>query len=420
MVDAPSLKDVRQALTLLVEPGAAVELRVPHTRRGTASGYFSDLEKLAQAATQLSGTAPGVYFTLNPIDARLLFRARDRVVDHARHTTADDDVPRRRWCPIDFDPRRPSGISSTDAEHAAALERARACLSWLRERGCPATSLVLADSGNGGHILVRIDLPNDPSARSLLARVLQAVAFQFDDDQVSVDQKTGNAGRVWKLYGTLAAKGENLPERPHRPARILEAPSTAVPVGLDILEQIAALAPTTDRASNANDRGREKFDLERWIADRGLPVLRTGPWNGGCRWILSPCPWNLEHQDGAAYIVQHASGAVAAGCHHSSCTGKGWHDLRDLFEPGWRNRRGGGATAPDSRSLEEGEDGNGGGSPLRIWERPEPPPREYVVDDLIPAGALTILYGDGGLGKSLLALYVATCTAAGSTASGAR
>ena len=25
-------------------------------------------------------------------------------------------------------------------------------------------------------------------------------------------------------------------------------------------------------------------------------------------------------------------------CQHASCAGKGWHDLRDLAEPGWRDR----------------------------------------------------------------------------------
>jgi DNA-binding transcriptional ArsR family regulator len=36
-----------------------------------------------------------------------------------------------------------------------------------------------------------------------------------------------------------------------------------------------------------------------------------------------------------------------------------------------------------------------------------------VVDGLVPAGAVTIVYGDSGQGKSFLALYVATCIALG-------
>jgi replicative DNA helicase len=39
---------------------------------------------------------------------------------------------------------------------------------------------------------------------------------------------------------------------------------------------------------------------------------------------------------------RHRKGAVAAGCHHNGCRGKGWHDLRDTVEPGWQSRGGDG------------------------------------------------------------------------------
>src|SRR5439155_15142497 len=103
------------------------------------------------------------------------------------------------WLLGDFDAARPAGISSTDAQHAAALAQARACRDWLRdELGFPAASLVLADSGNGGHALARIDLPNDDASRQLVDRCLAAVAFQFADAEVVVDQGVGNAARIWK------------------------------------------------------------------------------------------------------------------------------------------------------------------------------------------------------------------------------
>ncbi|MYH57154.1 MAG: AAA family ATPase [Boseongicola sp. SB0675_bin_26] len=45
--------------------------------------------------------------------------------------------------------------------------------------------------------------------------------------------------------------------------------------------------------------------------------------------------------------------------------------------------------------------------PLETWDRTEPPPRKWLVEDWIPAGRLGSLYGKGGLGKSLLALQIA-------------
>ena len=69
-------------------------------------------------------------------------------------------------------------------------------------------------------------------------------------------------------------------------------------------------------------------------------MVQDKPWQGGHLWILNPCPWNSQHTNRAAFIIKHASGAISAGCQHDGCQGKGWHDLRDLYEPGWRQRRG--------------------------------------------------------------------------------
>ncbi len=43
----------------------------------------------------------------------------------------------------------------------------------------------------------------------------------------------------------------------------------------------------------------------------------------------------------------------------------------------------------------------------------EPPHREYHVDELVPANTVTLISGDGGTGKSQLALQLATATVAG-------
>jgi hypothetical protein len=42
-----------------------------------------------------------------------------------------------------------------------------------------------------------------------------------------------------------------------------------------------------------------------------------------------------------------------------------------------------------------------------------PPPRRFIVDQWIPAGCVTSLYGPGGIGKTLLAQQAATCIATG-------
>ena len=212
--------EIRRAFGLLYEPGQVAEIRVPNTIWNTVSGYFDDLDKMAQTAVSLSGTGPGVYTTLNPVNPELLARAVNRVKKYARETTADQDIINRLWLPIDFDPVRPAGISSTDTEHEAALDRARACRQWLTSLGWPEP--IFADSGNGAHLLYRISLPTDD--RRYVERSLKTLASQFNDDDVVVDVGVYNPARIWKVYGTLAAKGDSTPDRPHRLARILEVP----------------------------------------------------------------------------------------------------------------------------------------------------------------------------------------------------
>jgi hypothetical protein len=211
---------IREIAGLLFEPGQIVELRVLNTTKATVAGYFDNLDQLAAAAARWDGKAPGVYWTLNPVNPDLLARGVNKLVEYAKHTTGDADIVKRRWLPIDFDPLRPAGISSTEDEHEAAIDMAIACRAWLMGEGCTSEP-ILADSGNGAHLLVPIDLPNDTDTRLLCERILKRVSELFDNDQVKVDRKTANAARIWKVYGTIAGKGDSTAHRPHRQAGIL-------------------------------------------------------------------------------------------------------------------------------------------------------------------------------------------------------
>ena len=244
LVEADGTEVIRKALGVVLEPGAVAELRVLKTERTkTVSGYFDDFDKLAEAAAQWSGRAPGVYITLNPVLPALLARRANRAKGWAENTTTDNQIVRRLWLPLDFDAVRPSGISSTDAQHEAALERAKECRDWLVGLGFSPNSLVLADSGNGAHLLVRLDLPNDDESTALVNRCLKAADLYLSDDTVKVDCGVGNAARIWKVYGTLAAKGDSTADRPHRLAALMEFPKRQKVAPHELLERLAARAP---------------------------------------------------------------------------------------------------------------------------------------------------------------------------------
>jgi hypothetical protein len=241
----------------------------------------------------------------------------------------------RRWLLIDHDARRPAGISATETEHAAALQRMELVEASLVAAGWPAP--VVADSGNGGHLLYRVDLPNDDASKVLLERCLKALDLKFSDEHIAIDTTTFNASRLTKLYGTVAGKGDSTLDRPHRLARLLSVPAAVVPVRRDLLEALAEELPPEPAPHGRNGHHRfdaSAFDLDRWIAEHDLPVVATGTWQqGGRKWVLNPCPWDPAHQNRAAYIVQLANGAIGAGCLHTGCQGRKWHDLRRLYEP---------------------------------------------------------------------------------------
>jgi hypothetical protein len=218
---SPRVEILRTA-RLLIRCGDVHEVRILHAgKRHTISGYFDDPEVLADAVLSVDGTVPAVYITLNPVAPELLARSANCFESWARVTTVDTDIVRRRWLLIDFDPVRKSGISSTDQEHGRAITAALAAWDILRRAfGNP----VVADSGNGAHLLYRLDLPNDDNATAMIKHILAGVAARCSTDNVDVDQKVFNPARITKLYGTMACKGSSIPDRPHRRSRLLEIP----------------------------------------------------------------------------------------------------------------------------------------------------------------------------------------------------
>ncbi len=122
---------------------------------------------------------------------------------------------------------------------------------------------------------------------------------------------------------------------------ILRRPKSIVTVEKSALQKIAAMVPPKpahliERAAVASNS--PTFDVVSWIAKHKLPVVMEKPWRDGRIWLLNPCPWDESHTNMAAFITQGGNGAIGAGCHHNGCAGRGWHELRDLVEPGWRVR----------------------------------------------------------------------------------
>lgn len=359
MSENNTINQVFSAARLLFQPGDVVEIRVPKAKKfRVISGYFNDLQLLAEAVAALDREAyAGIYWTLNPVDMALLARAENKLKRYAgaNETTADKYILRRLNFLVDCDPERPPEISSTEEEHATALEKIGRIFDWLSAAGWPDP--LHADSGNGGHLVYRIDLPNDRESADLLQQCLQALAARFDDPEhvkakVKVDRSTFNASRISKAYGTMVRKGDNTADRPHRISRVLRVPALLTPVPIELLRALGAQAPKKEKertrqrpSSSSGPRTSTEFHLREFLDSHGIRYRAPVPHDGGYKYTLEECPFDSSHQGKDAAVFERPDG-FGFRCFHNSCADRGWREFRQLLEPdaysrreaGWRER----------------------------------------------------------------------------------
>jgi hypothetical protein len=331
--------EIVRAIRILFEPDQVVEVRVPG-KFGAVSGYFDDHEKLAKAIKRLSdeNDQAGVYITLNPCHNGVLARRFENSLhEDVKETTSDADIVRRRWLLIDFDPKRPRGVSATTPEKQAARKTMLAVRTWLHREGWAQP--VIADSGNGFHLLYRVDEPNDEGTKQLFRQCLAALSERFSTLEVVLDTAVYNAARITKAYGSLAAKGESTPDRPHRYSKLALVPEAGLKmVHREQLEALAAKDTPPDKESvKGPGKNRESAPVDSTKVDEflqwgGVEVKLTKPIaDGGMQWILAACPFNPEHTNGPA-VSWKPTGELGFHCWHQSCSGYHWKEFREQVE----------------------------------------------------------------------------------------
>lgn len=334
--------DVQKIASLMLQRTSCVEMRVLGAGSIQAlAGYFDTPEQVVAQIEAVQGVdIGGLYISLQKFPDEIKDRAYNRVSRVA--ALKDQEVARYLWLPIDFDPVRPSGISSTDEEKAQALALIHKVRGFLEEsQGWP--SPIEADSGNGYHLLYPIDLPVS-EGRELVKRVLLALDRQFSNERVKIDASLYNPARIIKLYGTVARKGEHTEERPHRASTLLEVPSSLEIVTREQLEGVAPASTTGSKSILEMMREGEKpesnFDMQAWLDRYGIATTSkiVDP-DGTIRWNLKQCPFNPEddpHGAGrGAYVILKPNGARIAGCKHTRCEvgyGNRWAELRAMYE----------------------------------------------------------------------------------------
>ena len=266
-----------------------------------------------------SGEA-NVYFTLGAVRPDRA-GATGLPLRRTKSTTKDADIVASPWVVVDVDPERePKGRSSTDDEKAAARGVAEEIAGTFAARGVPT---VLADSGNGWHLLTRaVPALGDEAVRAHAEgckKLLHALDARYSTPAAKVDKAVHNASRIFKLYGTVSVKGEDTPEAPHRLSSIDPAAIPGEVEALTLLANLVAPPPKGKPGPKTPPPGRpprSTNEAPEWKAWRAEALARLDLDAVYGAWLTGKDRGNgwLECRDPASPSGdQHPSAGVASG-----------------------------------------------------------------------------------------------------------
>ncbi len=341
-----SLIEIKRTLEVMVMQGDVVELRIFDQNDKKFCGWFTDMDRMAEAALSHDAAAEGTYYTCNACVPDMIGIANNRIVP-CKTASSEKNMLRRRIIGIDIDPRRnPVKISSTDEEHNLSIEKAREIRDWLKAQGW--SDPVLGDSGNGAHLDYFVDLPVSEDIKMLYKRLFEFLKSKFSNDKIDV-QGFEDANRVWKLYGTMVRKGENLPNRPHRKSKILEMPENKILITLEQIKAIADNVPEDIKEQNkitpqpqSNNKGNAWTPeiLKAWLDKYNIEIARTKTDSDKTYFILKACLFNPDHAGSKeAEVHIDPNGVIGYKCHHNSCKDVSWVMVREKLDPQYKERK---------------------------------------------------------------------------------
>jgi putative DNA primase/helicase len=393
---------------------------LPSGRYRTAPG--GDLDALAEAARFLAGDL-NLYYSLNPVSVGL------------DHSARNGDILARRNFLVDLDPVKPPEHKenpATEEEHRRVAAVAHEIIDDLGDRGWPLP--VLVDSGNGYHLLWRTDLPNTPHVRALFKAALKGLE-PYHGEGALVGFECFDARRIAKLPGSVARKGSASADRPFRPVRLLQAPKVMECV---TAEQLAQLAGVCAEPGKDGPPPPKPPPDARWSRLKGKAGGSSGrayaldALEGERQRILNARPNTAEGRNVCLNRAAYALGgfvplgllglgeieAALKGAAREA--GLGDWEIDRTFLSGYTA----GEAAPRAIPSLNGTPpagappvgGTGAGPGGRVTIRAsEIVPRkvEWLWPDRVPLRKLTTFAGIGGLGKTFVLLYMASCVSRG-------
>ena len=314
------------------------EIRLIANDGRTGSGYFTSPQAMIEAVRPYANDY-SVYFTLNRINPDCYGRPqRDKIMLKARNTTTDAEIIARELVLLDLDSRRATGVNATEEQLGYAKKKANEVYKFLRDNGFYAP--VVVSSGSGVHLYLKCALLPTEENNKLIKRFTQALSMLFSDNQVDIDEKVFNLGRIARCCGFYNRKGTNADkERPQRLCEFVKVPAEFKVNPREYFEKIAALYPDEVRPSRENNYSTERFNLDAFIEKHNIKIAKKQQVAGGTKYLLETCPWNFNHRSPDSMLFQRDNGAVCFFCYHNSCSDKHWADFRKLYEPDYGARK---------------------------------------------------------------------------------
>jgi len=329
----------------LIEDARVVELRHFHGGR-VESGLFDRTDMLMAAIAERSADGT-IYTTLNrPVSTSAPNRFGCRALK-------DADIDMACRLVFDFDPDRPRGTASTDAELAAAIAARDRFVRMLSARGWPMPALAM--SGNGAHALYRVRIVADDQWKLAMRVIYQGALSRLGDlGGVSFDTSVRNPARIWRAYGTVNRKGAETAERPHRRAVVTLPAGAWQVVPAKLIERLYADWRPPERTRQTKvvpiHRGHGDYrtlDVVGWFRSHDYYRRDLGAGKHAVR-----CPWDHQHstEDGpmstAAVVWEAGPGWPQFHCSHAHCDGRTirdvlalWRDADAFCGANWEGRR---------------------------------------------------------------------------------
>jgi AAA domain len=372
MSEGLNFADIRLGISLLFKPGQLVEFRVSTASGGWRGFYYDDHDRLSETAAKLDDDprVVALYYVINPVKPSLIRLRRECqckkckggglivlnpdtaqveqiLTGPTQHLTNDEDIDMLQNMLIDFDTIRAPHLKLDEAtkaefqrlQHESATAEEKKCtrevankaLAYLDAKGWPAA--LLADSGNGYHVIPRVAISNTSHNTNMLLDVRKALAARFNTECVKIDASTSNASRLTRAYGTMTRKGTSTHERPYRRNRMIQPTQPIQEVPLDSLYLIAAECPSTLQKT-----GSENSDYpvcrSQWLEEHGVEhicewgepfVTLTDVYgdNGDTHYVITPCPGHSDEDlhehtgkdaERHSEIILYADGGIGFSC----------------------------------------------------------------------------------------------------------